>query len=84
MFRPDRGRKHLCLSKNVGIIEISSVGKSLFKLPMRYKYQNLRCVYWQQRFRDTGKQKGNRVAVGNQNLIVKTSKISKALSWQSQ
>jgi transposase len=24
---------------------------------MRYKYQNLRCVYWQQRFRDTGKLK---------------------------
>jgi transposase len=24
---------------------------------MRYKYQNLRCVYWQQRFRDDGKLK---------------------------
>jgi IS30 family transposase len=55
MFRPDRGRKHLCLSKRAGIISISSAGKSLKHIADELEVSKSAVAYWQQRFRDTGK-----------------------------
>jgi hypothetical protein len=51
---------------------------------MRYKYQNLGCVYWQQRFRDTGKLKIKSGSGGTPKPNREDIENIQTLSWQSQ
>jgi transposase len=56
MFRPDRGRKHLCHSERAGIIALST-GKSLREIADVLEISKSAVAYWQQRFRETGELK---------------------------